>query len=287
MSEITLINFLNGLCYGMLLFIISVGLTVIFGVMGVLNFAHGSFYMVGAYLALTIIEKTHNFWLALVLAPTLVGFLGAITEVLFLRLLYERDVSFQLLLTFGLLLILDDGVKLVWGAGYHSVDAPKLLAGTVNIFGTSYPVYSLFVAAAGPVVALVLWLFFTKSTYGKTIRAAAMDREMADALGVNVKAVYTAVFFLGSFLAGMAGVLAAPLRAIGPSMGDKIIIAAFIVVVVGGLGSFPGAFLGAVILGLVEAFGVQFAPKIQMALPYMLLAVILLVRPRGLLGREG
>ena len=271
----------------MLLFIISIGLTVIFGVMGVLNFAHGSFYMVGAYLALTIIEKTHSFWLALVLAPVLVGVLGALTEVLFLRPLYGRDVSFQLLLTFGLLLILDDGVKLIWGAGYHSVDAPRLLSGTVNIFGTSYPIYSLFVAAAGPVVALVLWLFFTKSTYGKIIRAAAMDREMADALGINVPAVYTAVFFLGSFLAGMAGVLAAPLRAIGPSMGDKIIIAAFIVVVVGGLGSFPGAFLGAVILGLVEAFGVQFVPKIQMALPYILLAAILLLRPKGLLGREG
>jgi len=284
--ETLLINILNGLCYGMLLFIISMGLTIIFGVMGVHNFAHGSFYMLGAYLCLWLASHIHSFWLALLVAPLLVGILGAISEVTLLRPLYGRDVSFQLLLTFGLLLILDDAVKLIWGPGYHSIEAPRALAGTVQILGSTYPVYSLFIALLGPFTALLLWLFFHKTAWGKMIRAAAMDREMASAIGINVPLLFTAVFFFGTFLAGMAGVLAAPLRAVGPAMGDNIIIAAFIVVVVGGLGSFLGAFAGAIILGLVEALGVQFVPHIQMALPYILLALVLLVRPRGLFGSE-
>lgn len=284
--ETLLINILNGLCYGMLLFIISLGLTIIFGVMGVLNFAHGSFYMLGAYLGLWLALHLHSFWLALLVAPLLVGALGAISEIALLRPLYNRDVSFQLLLTFGVLLILDDAVKLIWGAGYHSIDAPKGLSGTVHLLGSTYPVYSLFIAIIGPVIAVVLWFFFHKTAWGKMIRAAAMDREMASAIGINVPLLFTAVFFFGTLLAGMAGVLAAPLRAVGPAMGDNIIIAAFIVVVVGGLGSFVGAFAGAIVLGLVEALGVQFVPHLQMALPYMLLALVLLVRPRGLFGSE-
>ncbi len=284
--ETLLINILNGLCYGMLLFIISLGLTIIFGVMGVLNFAHGSFYMLGAYLGLWLALHLHSFWLALLVAPLLVGALGAISEIALLRPLYNRDVSFQLLLTFGVLLILDDAVKLIWGAGYHSIDAPKGLSGTVHLLGSTYPVYRLFIAIIGPVIAVVLWFFFHKTAWGKMIRAAAMDREMASAIGINVPLLFTAVFFFGTLLAGMAGVLAAPLRAVGPAMGDNIIIAAFIVVVVGGLGSFVGAFAGAIVLGLVEALGVQFVPHLQMALPYMLLALVLLVRPRGLFGSE-
>ncbi len=284
--ETLLINILNGLCYGMLLFIISMGLTIIFGVMGVLNFAHGSFYMLGAYLCLWLAPHIHSFWLALLLAPLLVGTLGALSEMTLLRPLYGRDVSFQLLLTFGVLLILDDAVKLIWGPGYHSIEPPRALAGTVHVLGSTYPVYSLFIALLGPIIAVLLWLFFHKTAWGKMIRAAAMDREMASAIGINVPLLFTAVFFFGTFLAGMAGVLAAPLRAVGPAMGDNIIIAAFIVVVVGGLGSFLGAFVGAIILGLVEALGVQFVPHIQMALPYILLALVLLVRPRGLFGSE-
>ncbi len=284
--ETLLINILNGFCYGMLLFIISVGLTIIFGVMGVLNFAHGSFYMLGAYLCLLIVSHTKSFWLAALTAPLLVALLGALMEALLLRPLYGRDVSFQLLLTFGVLLVIDDAVKLIWGAGYHSIEPPQALAGSVNILGNPYPVYSLFIAAIGPCLALLLWFFFHKTVYGKMIRAAAMDREMASAVGINVPLIFSAVFFLGTYLAGLAGVLAAPLRAIGPAMGDNIIIAAFIVVVVGGLGSFPGAFTGAVILGLVESLGIQFVPQIQMAMPYILLAFILLVKPKGLFGRE-
>ena len=284
--ETLLINVLNGFCYGMLLFIISIGLTIIFGVMGVLNFAHGSFYMLGAYLCFQVVYSLHSFWLGLLIAPFLVGLLGLATEAAFLRPLYGRDVSYQLLLTFGILLILDDGVKLIWGAGYHSVEPPRLLAGTIPILGNTYPIYSVFIAILGPITALALWLFFHKTSWGKMIRAAAMDREMASAIGINVPLLFTTVFFLGTFLAGMAGVLAAPLRAIGPAMGDNIIIAAFIVVVVGGLGNFTGAFIGAIILGLMDALGIQFVPQIQMALPYLILALVLLVRPKGLFGSE-
>ncbi len=284
--ETFLINILNGFCYGMLLFIISVGLTIIFGVMGVLNFAHGSFYMLGAYLCLFITSHTSNFWLSLLLAPLGVALLGVAAEVFLLRPIYSRDASFQLLLTFGLLLILDDAVKLIWGAGYHSVEPPKMLSGTVSILGSTYPIYSLFIAALGPILAASIWLFFHKTPHGRMIRAAAMDREMAAAVGINVPLLFSAVFFMGTYLAGLAGVLAAPLRAIGPAMGDNIIISAFIVVVIGGLGSFPGAFAGAVILGLVESLGIQFVPRLQMALPYILLALVLLIKPKGLFGRE-
>ena len=279
-----LINLVNGLSYGMLLFIISLGLTIIFGVMGVLNFAHGSFYMLGAYLCLALLPLVHSFWVALLLAPLLVGLLGVMVEVTMLRPLYGRDISYQLLLTFGLLLIIDDGVKILWGAGYHSVDPPPALAGTVQLFGCTYPVYSLFITILGPLVALLFWYLFKRTPWGRMIRAAAMDREMASSVGINVPLLFTTVFFAGTALAGMAGVLAAPLRAIGPAMGDNIIIAAFIVVVVGGLGSFPGAFVGAMVLGMVEAFGVEFLPRAQMALPFVLLAVILLLRPKGLFG---
>ncbi len=285
--ETLLINMLNGLSYGMLLFIISMGLTIIFGVMGVLNFAHGSFYMLGAYLCLALLPHLHSFWLALLVAPLLVGILGVVVEITLLRPLYGRDISYQLLLTFGLLLILDDGVKLIWGAGYHSVDPPALFNCSTHILGCTYPVYSIFIAVAGPFIALLFWYFFNRTTWGKMIRAAAMDREMAAAIGIRVPTLFTLVFFLGTFLAGMAGVLAAPLRAIGPAMGDNIIIAAFIVVVVGGLGSFPGAFVGAMILGMVEALGIQFVPQLQMALPFVLLAAILLLRPKGLFGESG
>ena len=150
----------------MLLFIISMGLTVIFGVMGVLNFAHGSFYMLGAYICLALLPHLHSFWLALIVAPILVGILGVVVEVTMLRPLYGRDLSYQLLLTFGLLLIIDDGVKILWGAGYHSIDPPALLAGTVQLFGNTYPVYSLFIAGVGPVIALVFWCFFNHTTWG-------------------------------------------------------------------------------------------------------------------------
>ena len=279
-------NILNGLSWGMLLFLISAGLSTVFGVMGILNFAHGSFYMLGAYFCMEIMHIVPNFWVGLIFAPVLVGLFGVIVEKTLLNKIYGRDVTFQLLFTFAILLILDDSVRLIWGAGYHIVDPPKILAGIFNLFKHSYPVYRIFLIIMGPLVGITLWIFFQSTKWGKIIRAAAMDREMAEGLGINVPLLFSAVFALGCWLAGVGGALAAPFQSVEPSMGGRIIIESFIVVVVGGLGSFPGAFAGALLLGLLEAFGTSLFGEIQMALPYLLLAVILLFKPTGLFGKK-
>ncbi len=284
--EVFFVNVLNGMSWGMLLFLISVGLTTVFGVLGVLNFAHGSFFMLGAYLCMQTMHLYPSFWAGLLVGPLLVALLGVVVERWLLRPVYGRDLSFQLLLTFALLLVLDDGVRLVWGPGYHVVDAPEILAGVFPLFDHSYPVYRLFLVVVGPLVGAGLWTFFRFTRWGKIIRAAAMDREMAEGVGIRVPLLFTAVFAFGTWLAALGGALAAPHQSVGPAMGERIIIESFIVVVVGGLGSFPGAFVGALVLGLFESFGTVFAGRAQMAVPYMLLALVLLVRPRGLFGQE-
>lgn len=284
--EAVMINLLNGLSWGTLLFLISSGLTTVFGVMGVLNFAHGSLFMLGAYFAMQFMKWTSSFWMGLLVGPVLVAFLGAIIEVSFLRPVYGRDVTFQLLLTFAVLLVLDDSVRMIWGPGYHVVDPPEILSGSVRIFKENYPVYRIFLMVIGPVVAIFLWFFFQRTKWGKIIRAAAFDREMAEGIGLRVPQIFTVVFAMGSWLAAVGGALSVPYQSLGPSLGEKIIIESFIVVVVGGMGSFPGAFVGAVGLGLLESFGTMFAGRIQMALPYLLLALVLLLRPAGLFGKE-
>ena len=281
-----LANLFNGLSWGMLLFLISIGLTIIFGVMGVLNFAHGSLFMLGAYLCMQFVRWTGSFWTGLLLGPPLVAAVAVAIERFFLRPLYGRDVSLQLLLTFGLMLFLDDGVRLIWGAAYHVVQPPDALSGSVSIFSQSYPLYRLFLVVLGPLVGLALWAFFSFTLWGKLLRAAAMDRQMAEIVGVRVPVLFTAVFAFGAWLAAVGGALAAPHQSVGPAMGERIIIESFIVVVIGGMGSFPGAFVGALILGLLNSFGTTFFPQVQMALPYILLAAILLTRPRGLFGAE-
>ncbi len=282
--NLLLVNLLHGLSWGMLLFLISMGLTTIFGVAGVLNFAHGSLFMLGAYVAMQLGRWTGSFWAGLLLAPLAVAALGGLLEGALLRPVYRRHVSFQLLLTFALLLVLEDGVRLVWGAGYYVVSPPALLAGSVRVAGFDFPVYRLFLVALGPLLGAVLWATFAFTRAGKIVRAAAADREMASALGIRVPRLFTGVFVFGTALAALGGSLAAAHQSVGPAMGERIIIESFIVVVVGGLGSFPGAFVGALSLGLLEALGTQFFPRAQMAIPYLLLTAILLVRPRGLFG---
>ena len=282
--EGSLANILNGLSWGMLLFLISMGLTIIFGVMGVLNFAHGSLFMLGAYLSMQFVRWVGSFWVGLLLGPPVVAGLSILLERFLLRPLYGRDVSFQLLLTFGVMLFLDDGVRLIWGAAYHVVNPPAILSGVIPLYSQSYPIYRLFLVALGPLVGIALWAFFAFTRWGKILRAAAMDRQMAEIVGVRVPAVFTAVFGFGAWLAALGGALAAPHQSVGPAMGERIIIESFIVVVIGGMGSFPGAFVGALILGMLNSFGTTFLPDVQMALPYILLAVVLLTRPRGLFG---
>lgn len=280
--ETLLLNTLNGLSWGMLLFLIAVGLTTVFGVLGVLNFAHGSFFMLGAYLCLQAMQYFDSFWFGLTVGPLCVVGIGILIEKYLLKKTYTRDVSYQLLLTFAILLILDDAVRMIWGSGYHVIEPPDILSGVLSIAGQNYPVYRFFLIVIGPLIGGMLWSFFHFTKWGKIIRAASFDNIMAEGVGINVPLIYTSVFALGTWLAALGGALAAPLQSLNPSMGEKIIIESFIVVVVGGMGSFPGAFVGALLLGLLESFGTVFAGRLQMAIPYILLAVILLLKPNGL-----
>lgn len=276
---------LNSLDLAMLLFVIAVGLNIIFGVLNVINFAHGALYMLGAYLTYTVVKLWGlPFWPALIFAPLAVAALAVVLERLVLRHVYGRHVTDSLLLTFALLLVLDEAVRMIWGPALHVVDPPEFLAGTIPVFQASYPVYGLFVIGAGLAIMFGLWLAFTRTRLGRVVRAAAIDREMAEAVGINVPLVITGVFAFGAWIAAVGGVIAAPMRAIGPAMGDKIIIESFIVVVIGGLGSFPGTFFGALILGLIFGFGGRFFPEISLVLPYIGMALVLLLKPHGLMG---
>lgn len=278
---------LNGLEIGLLLFVIAVGLNIIFGVLGVINFAHGGLYMLGAYLTFTLVSRGGlPFWPALLLAPLGVAVLAIALERLMLRHVYGRHVTDSLLLTFALLLIIDDAVRMIWGSGIQVVRPPPGLRGATSALGVSYPVYSFFVMGVAIAVMVALWLFFTRTRAGRVIRAAAIDRDMAQTIGINVPLVITGVFALGAWMAALAGVIAAPMRAINPGMGDRIIIDSFIVVVIGGLGSFPGTLAGALVLGMIYAFGGRFLPELNLVLPYIGMALVLLLRPQGLMGRR-
>ncbi|MEW6348479.1 MAG: branched-chain amino acid ABC transporter permease [Thermodesulfobacteriota bacterium] len=277
---------LAGLAQGMFVWLVASGLTLIFGVLRVLNFAHGSFYMLGAYACFTILARLgDNFWLGLIVGPLCVCAIGFLMERFFLRYVYHLDLPYQLLLTFAFVLIFDDLVKLLWGAG--SLGSPKVpgLSGSMSILGRNFPTYSLFIMAAGPLVALALWLMLEKTWAGRIIRAASSDREMASAIGVRVPALYTAVFVFGTWLGALGGGLAVPyVGLLTPGMGESIIIEAFVVVVIGGLGSLKGAFLGSLVLGLLSSFGTRFIPTFDMFLTFILMAVVLVWRPEGFFG---
>ena len=280
---------LNGLTQAMFLFLIASGLSLIFGVLGVLNFAHGSLYMLGAYLSYTIASRfvgsPATFWVALVLGSIGVALVGGIIESVFLRPVYRREELDQLLVTYALVLIISDLVKIAWGAENRSGSRPALLAGSVDIAGRDFPTYNLFVLAVGPLVALGLWLLLRRTQFGRLVRAAANDREMVGVVGVNVTGLFTGVFMLGAWLGGLGGGLAAPIGAIYPGMDVEIIVESFIVVVVGGMGSLGGTLLGALIIGQLNAFGILFFPRFAIVFVYVLMAVVLVIRPWGLLGR--
>ncbi len=285
--SILLIFFLNGLTNGLLLFLIAAGLTTIFGVMGILNFAHGSLYMLGAYLSYSLVVQGQlNFWLALAIAPLIVALVGGILEILFLRPIYKQDVSFQLLLTFAFVLIINDSVRLSWGSAPLTVPLPLLLKTSIAILDRAYPVYNLFIIVIAFAVGIGLWLFLTRTRWGKILRAASQERTMAGALGINVPLLFTGVFMLSAWLGGVGGVLAAPLRTLSPELADQIIIESFIVAIIGGLGSLPGSLIGAITIGQINAFGILIAPAAQIAFPYILMAITLLFRPQGLFYRE-
>ena len=282
-------QFLGGLTTAMFLFLIASGLSLVFGVMRVLNFAHGSFYMIGAYLAWQVVHwltpALFGFWVAVLAASLGVALLGAIIERLLLRHLYGREELYQLLFTYALVLILGDAAKAAWGTQQLSVSRPPLLAGGLDIFGATLPTYNLLIMLIGPAIAIAGWLALARTTGGRMVRAAALDREMLGALGADVGAIYTGMFVVSSFLAGLSGALVTPIQSIVPGMDVEIIVDAFIVVVIGGLGSFWGTFWGSVIYGQVLSFGILVFPSFSIFSVFALMAVILIVRPWGLFGR--
>ena len=276
---------LNGLAYGALLFLLSAGLTLIFGMLDVINLAHGSLYMLGAYAGLALIGLTGNFWIALLAAPLAVGLIGAGIERACLRPLYRRPALDQVLLTFGLVYFFEDLIKWIFGGKIRSIPAPALLSGSTSFGGVTYPSYRLFVIGFGLLMAVGLWLLIERTRLGSIIRAGVYDAEMAAGLGIDIDRVFTAVFAFGAALAGLSGVIAGPTQSAYPAMGVGILIPALIVVVVGGLGSLKGSLAGSLLIGQAETFGKAWLPEAAMLIIYVVMALVVLLRPQGLFGR--
>ena len=292
-----LIQILNGIQYGLLLFLVASGLTLVLGIMGIINLAHGSFYMVGAYLAFSLTQHFGSLWLAIVLGVLIAVAIGAALEWLLVSRLYHRDHLYQVLLTYGLILIFEEMRSLAFGDDVHGVAVPQLLSASIPLTETlSYPVYRLAMSAVCVVLALGMYFLIQKTRLGMMIRAGAANREMAQSLGVNINLLYRLVFALGVALAAFAGMIAAPVASVFPGMGNQVLIVCFVVVVIGGIGSVKGAMLGAVLIGLVDTFGkvltlevggVHLLPELSGMTIYLLMAVVLLARPEGLFGRRG
>ena len=278
---------LTGLSIGSQLFLIALGLSLIFGVLGVLNFAHGALYMIGAYVTASLIGSVGgNFWFAAIGAAVVVAAIGAAVEIGFVRRVYDRDELDQLILTFALVLIISDLTRIVWGSGTQTVETPPVLAGRVPVLGVDFPAYRLFVIVVSFLAMGIFWYVLKRTYFGQIVRATSSDRDMAALLGVNVPRLYTAVFAVGSFLAGLGGALTAPIQSFTPALGDQVIINAFVIVVVGGLGSFTGAFVGAMLIGLFQSFGVLIATGVNQLLPFLAMILVLMFRPEGLFGGE-
>jgi len=294
--NIFLIQLLNGVQYGLLLFLVSSGLTLVFGIMGIINVAHGSFYMIGAYLAWSLAGQVGSFWLALPLAIALSVLIGLLLEWLVVRWLYKRDHLYQVLCTYGLILVFEELRSVLWGDDVRSLPVPDILNYSIPLNATlSYPVYRLGISVVCLAVALGLYLVIQKTRLGMTIRAGASNRDMVQSLGINIQLVYRVVFAAGIALAAFAGMIAAPVSAVAPGMGNHVLIICFVVVVVGGLGSVKGALIASLLIGLVDTFGkvlhlevagLKLLPELSSMTVYVLMAVILLWRPEGLFGKK-
>ena len=279
-----LVQGLNGVQYGIMLFLMAAGLTLVFGVMNLLNLAQGSFYMLGAYLAATLLSRTGSFALALALALPIIAGIGVVVEMAVIRKLYERSHLDQVLATFALILFCNELVRIIWGAQAHFMALPPQLAGQVEVLpGVAYPVYRLVIIAIGLAVALGLYLLVMRTRLGMLIRAGASNREMVSALGVNIRLLFTVLFGIGAALAGLAGMIAGPILAVEVGMGDHILVLTLVVVVIGGVGSIRGAFLAALLVGTADTFGrVMLPPALASMVIYLLMAAVLCWRPQGL-----
>ncbi|MBI1905689.1 MAG: branched-chain amino acid ABC transporter permease [Rhodocyclales bacterium] len=285
--NIFLIQFLNGIQYGLLLFLVASGLTLIFGIMGIINLAHGSFYMVGAYLAFAFTRATGNLGLAILLGLAAAVVLGLVLERALIRVLYQRDHLYQVLLTYGLILVFEELRSVLFGNDVHGVPIPQWLSYSIPLTDTlSYPVYR--VAISGVCVALVAGMYYliNRTRLGMMIRAGASNREMVQSLGINIKLIYTAVFALGVALAAFAGMIAAPIASVFPGMGNQILIISFVVVVIGGIGSITGTLLSALLIGLADTFGQVLLPELAGMTVYLVMALMLLWRPQGMFRKS-
>ena len=280
-----LIQFLNALQFSMTLFLLAVGLTIIFGLMKIVNLAHGSLYMVGAYLGLSITNYTDSFWLALVIAPILTALIGAILYYLLFKHIQNADPMKQVLLTFGLIYIALDSVRLLWGTMSHSISAPNILSNSILLVNEPYPSYRLFVIAIGLIVLFILYIILEKTKIGAKVRASVDDPETAQLLQINTDKILFYTFALGCGLAGLAGITVAPILGVEPGMDMEVLVLTLIVVVVGGPGSLKGAIIGSLLIGFVDSFGKVYIPQLAQIIIYAVMALTILFKPDGLYKR--
>ena len=277
---------IHGLAYGMLLFLVASGLTMVFGMMGILNLAHASFFMLSSYFCYQVLHATGNFWVALLVAPVAAAVVGILCERLLLRKVHAFGHIGELILTVGISLVIMEGVKVFWGTESLSIRVPPILEGRLALGGLDYPIYRLFVIGLALVVLGILALLLYKTRLGMLVRAAVSDADMVNALGVNVPVLFMFVFGVGTWLAGVAGVAIAPILTVFPGLADQIGMDAFVVVVTGGLGSLWGAFLISLILGELNSYGVQFVSQLAPVLMFVFMAIVLTFKPMGLFGER-
>lgn len=281
------VQLLNAIQYGMVLFLVASGLTLVFGILGVINLAHGAFYMLGAYLAYWIAAYTGSFWIAMAAGVAIAFVVGLVLENVFIRRLYGRDHLVQVLLSFGLILVIDEAREILFGKDVHSVAPPAWLSGSIQLTDNlSYPVYRLAICGFCLIVAALIFFVITRTKIGMIVRAGAENREMTRVLGIKFDVVNRYVFAVGIALAALGGIVIAPISTVFPGMGDGMLILSFVVVVLGGIGSVAGAAVGALLIGLTDTFGKVFFPSVSSILIYVLMAAVLLWRPNGILGRR-
>ncbi len=285
--DLIALQLFTGLALGAIYVLFAIGLSLIFGMLTVVNFAHGAFYMVGAYVGLFLLSMGGNFWLCIVAVPLIVGTIGMVVERFLVRPLYGRGIDYPLLLTFGLSYIMVELIRIAFGTSGYPFETPELLQGAVDIGVGYFPLYRLFVIGAAVVVLLALWLFLERTSFGLIIRAGARDPQIVRVLGVDVSRVWLVVFGIGTAIAGLAGLLAAPLQGVIPEMGATILAEAFVVTVVGGMGSIGGAVIAGLLVGVVVSMTSLFAPEMAKVSIFALMAIVLLIRPQGFFGRAG
>jgi branched-chain amino acid transport system permease protein len=277
---------IHGLAYGMILFLVASGLTLIFGMMGILNLAHASFFMLSAYISYTVLQVTGNFWMALLVAPVVTAVIGILMERFMLRKVHAFGHIGELILTVGVAMVILAGVKVFWGTENLPLPVPEVLQGLVSVGGLEYPIYRLFIIAMALVLLAILAVILYKTRLGMVVRAAVSDADMVNALGINVPLVFMAVFGIGTWMAGVAGIAIAPILTVFPGLADQMGMDAFMVVVTGGFGSLGGAFLVSVLFGLLSSYGVQFVSTLAPLLMFIFMAIVLVIKPMGLFGER-